>query len=113
MKKIKLNQPVLIPKVGSFVTGQEVLVSDVIANHVVENMRAGEIIKDISTDEVEEPPPHPTQADIIAAIAQINPDDESLWTADNKPTVEVLEDLLDKKITAEQRDEAFVVFSQE
>lgn len=109
MKLIKLNQPVLIPKVGSFVAGQEMPVSDVMAIHIVKNMKAGELLKDLGKDEAVAA----TQTDIIKAISQLDSENEQLWTADNKPTVEALELILQNQITAEQRDEAFSVFIQQ
>lgn len=52
------------------------------------------------------------QADIVAAISLVDQQNPELWTADEKPTVQALESILQKQITVEQRDEAFSVFIQ-
>ena len=51
--------------------------------------------------------------EIIEAIGLLEADNADNWTADNKPQVKALEGLLGKDITAEQRDEAFEISSQE
>lgn len=46
---------------------------------------------------------------ILLAIADLDPDDEDHFTADNKPQVAALEELLDMEITADQRDTAWAI----
>lgn len=102
LKKIKFNRSVMVPKIGVFNVGQEKSFDDEYAAHVVENMKAADYV------DVKNSPP--TIDDIVAAIALIATDDETAWTADGTPKVEVLEGLLNKNITAAQRDTAYLAF---
>jgi len=45
MKKVKLHQAVLIPKKGTYNKGQIVECTDDYAKHIIENMKAGELIE--------------------------------------------------------------------
>ena len=57
--------------------------------------------KDYSADSIQEM--------IILAIADLDPENTDHFTADNKPMVEALEEILDTDITAEQRDDAWAI----
>ena len=57
-------------------------------------------------------PENITQEQIINAIAEIDQNDESLWTSENKPTVEAISEIVGSYVTAAQRDEAFALFIQ-
>lgn len=54
-----------------------------------------------------------SQEEIIAAIGELDSDNESLWTKDGVPQVAAIEDVLGDGITAAQRNEAWEVLSAE
>lgn len=53
-------------------------------------------------------------ADILAAIAKLDPDNDSLWTKDkeNGPTTKALESVLGFSVTAAERDAAWTQFNE-
>lgn len=53
-------------------------------------------------------------ADILAAIAKLDPDNDSLWTKDkeNGPTTKALESVLGFSVTAAERDTAWTQFNE-
>lgn len=51
-------------------------------------------------------------ASIIAAIGQVNPEDETLWTKESGPTTKALEAVLGTAVTAADRDAAWALFSE-
>ena len=52
------------------------------------------------------------QAAIIKAISKLNTEDKTQFNNDGKPNVKALEEILGKPITATERDEAWVFFSE-
>ena len=48
--------------------------------------------------------------DIVEAIGGLDPDDMELWTKTNKPKTEVLSAILEKEITAKERDAAWTIY---
>ena len=65
---------------------------------------------DIPTDTPPDTTPAETGSflgEVIATIKKLNPDDPAHWTIANKPDARVLTDLLNKRVTAKLRDEAW------
>jgi len=62
-------------------------------------------IKDDANDK--EPPTSVTEAQIVEAIGQLDPDNSEQWTKGNKPKTDVLTDLLGTDISAAERDAAW------
>jgi len=48
--------------------------------------------------------------DIVEAIGGLDKDDEVLWTKSHKPKTEALAALIEKQITARERDAAWTIF---
>lgn len=46
-------------------------------------------------------------ADIAGAIGKLDPDNKDHWTADGKPDANALSDLLDRRVSAAERDAAW------
>lgn len=46
---------------------------------------------------------------VVSAILGLDPDDESLWTSDGKPTVDALEEVLGYGVSADVRDRAWEI----
>ena len=47
MKKVKITKSIFVPKKGVFKVGQIAVFDDDYADHVVKNMKAGELIKEL------------------------------------------------------------------
>ena len=62
-------------------------------------------IKDDANDK--EPPTSVTEAQIVEAIGQLDPDNSEQWTKGNNPKTDVLTDLLGTDISAAERDAAW------
>lgn len=63
-------------------------------------------IKDDANDK-EPPAPSVTEAQIVAAIGELDPANSEQWTKGNKPKTDVLTDLLGTDISAAERDAAW------
>ena len=123
MRKIKIKKGhiVSIQYLGPCGEGSVVPCRDDLAKHIVENMQMADYQGKPWKDEAEENAKAArlvqdksdiTQEQIIGAISEIDQEDESLWTSENKPTVEAISEIVGSYITAAQRDEAFALFIQ-
>lgn len=52
-------------------------------------------------------------ADIVSAIAQLDPNDPAHWTKTKKPDIKVLSKLLGRVIAAADRDAAFLIYQSD
>lgn len=78
-----------------------------VAADLLRQLRAGVDYEGPGTDPPEPPQTEPTDADIIEAIRDLDPDDRQNWTASGSPSVEALERQLGCDISARQRDAAW------
>ena len=98
--KIKLNKDCVI---GTGKTGKKdeiVMVDDKTGKNLVSSGAAQACEESDNSEDV-------PQKEIVAAMEALDPDDESLWTASGAPAVPALEAVLECKITAKQRDDAW------
>lgn len=63
------------------------------------------------TDDTGDSNPEPlTEARIIEAIGQLDPDNAEHWTNGNEPQIHVLKELLGQRVTAAERDAAWKTY---
>ena len=49
---------------------------------------------------------------LVAAIGKLDGSDESVWTISGRPQTEALEKVAGRKVTARERDEAWILFKK-